>query len=136
MLKLTAEQKQKVKQIAQKYHLNFLAVFGSRVSGKLHKESDIDVAFLPAQNFTFRDGYMLNYELTNVFKNDRVDTVNLKTAPPLLMKEIFDNHQILFRKDKKRYYLYRVYALKKYIEATPLFESKRLSIERFIKTHA
>ena len=38
--------KEKVKEIAQKYGLSFVALFGSQATGKTHQKSDIDIAYL------------------------------------------------------------------------------------------
>jgi len=37
--------KPKIEEIARKYNLNFMVIFGSRISGLVHKESDIDLAY-------------------------------------------------------------------------------------------
>ena len=37
--------KPKIEEIARKYNLNFMVIFGSRISGLVHKKSDIDLAY-------------------------------------------------------------------------------------------
>lgn len=129
---LTERQNQKIKEIAKRYHLKLILLFGSQVKQKfLHKESDIDIAFLPSKELDFEKEYHLNYEFTNIFSTDRVDTVNLRKAPPLLLKQIFQNHKILFCDDLKTYYRYRIYAFRLFIEAVPLFKLRDALIKKY-----
>ena len=131
-MKLTKAQKEKIKQIAQKYNLKLVLLFGSQVSGYLNRESDVDIAFLPSKKLTFKQDYTLNYEFTNVFGTDKVDTVNLKTAPPLLMKQIIDNCQILYQLKPMVFDYFEAYARQRYQEAAPLFEMTEKAIKRFV----
>ena len=45
MMQFSRKQKQQIRKIAQKYDLELILLFGSRVEGKIHKESDFDVAY-------------------------------------------------------------------------------------------
>lgn len=125
------KQKKSIEGIAQKYSLELILLFGSRVSGKTHRESDYDIAYLSKRTLSFEEEYHLNYEFTNVFEVNIIDTVNLKKAPPLLMERIFQNHQILFCSNDKTYYLYKIYAFKKFIEAAPLFRLRDELINKY-----
>jgi predicted nucleotidyltransferase len=42
-----AEIKPEVEKLARKYRLSLVILFGSRVSGRTHPQSDVDFAFLP-----------------------------------------------------------------------------------------
>lgn len=113
-----------IEKIAQKYQIELLLLFGSRLREKkyLHQESDFDIAYLSKRELDLMEEAKLICDLMPVFKSERVDLVNLKRASPLLMKQIFDNHQVLFCKDPQIYALYQIYAIKSYIEAKPLFD--------------
>lgn len=74
-------------------------------------------------------------DLMPIFKSDQIDLVNLKKAPPFLMKRIFDKHQALFYADKTRYFAYQMYAIRRYAEAKPLFQLRNEAINKFLKTH-
>lgn len=121
-MEITDKQKQKIKEIAQKYQLRMVLLFGSRVAERIHKESDFDIAYLPQKNLKFDKENHLNYEFTNIFQNDRVDTVDVRKAPPLLLYAIFNKCQILFKQDDLIFPTYKVYALNKYMEAKPFLE--------------
>lgn len=130
------EIKFKIKELAEKYHLSMALLFGSQVEGKIHSQSDIDFAYLSEKKLNLMEEAKLICDLMPIFKSEKIDLVNLKKAPPLLLKRIFDNHQILFCRDKKIYYAYKIYAIRKYLEAKPLFRLRAESLEKFLQTHA
>lgn len=123
-IKIDEKLYENVKKIAKKYSLDLVLLFGSQSNGRIHKESDVDVAYLSNRPLSFEQETHLNYEFTNVFRCDRVDTVDLKRAKTLLMYAMFRHPKILFQADNKLFFQYRSYAFKKYIEAKPLFEEK------------
>ncbi len=130
-MNLTDNQIKKIERIARDYNLKFVLLFGSRTSDFLHAESDFDIAYLSTNSLTFDDEYHFNYELTKVFGSDRVDTVDLKKAGPLLMHQIFENHQVLYCADRTAYYRYRIYAIKRFIEAKPIFKFRDQLIHQY-----
>ena len=121
-MELEKRQKQKIEEIAKKYRLKLILLFGSRATGKIHKKSDFDVSYLPEKNLSYDDEIDINFQFTNIFKHDRVDTVNMQKAPPLLLYAIFNKCFILFKKDDLIFPTYRAYAFKKYFEIKPFLE--------------
>lgn len=121
---LSQSQKHNIEKIAKKYQLKLVLLFGSQVEEKTHSESDIDIAYLSHGLLDFEREYHLNYEFTNLFQKDRVDTINITKAPPLLSYAIFQHPQILYEENELIFPSYQVYAFKKYIEARPLAEEK------------
>jgi predicted nucleotidyltransferase len=85
--------------IATKYQLDLILLFGSRATGDVHAESDVDIAVYGKEIFSETAKIQLMYELCGVFHTDNLDLVDLRTAPVLLKKEIFENYRILFQKD-------------------------------------
>jgi len=134
---LSETQKYHIAKIAQKYSLELILLFGSRIRNKkfLHRESDFDVAYLSKRNLDLMEEAKLICDLMPIFKSDKVDLVNLKRSDPLLMKQVFDNHKVLFCQNPKIYLLYQIYAMKRFIEAKPLFDLTEESIKHFIKQH-
>ena len=111
-------------------------LFGSRASDRAQLQSDFDVAYLSQSPLDIMNEARLSCDLMPIFKSEKIDLVNLKKAPPLLMKRIFDQHQILFCADKIQYFSYLMYALRKYLEAKPLFQLRDEAMAEFLKTHA
>lgn len=132
-MRLSIFQKQKIKELAQKYNLKLILLFGSQALKKTHRESDVDLAFLSGENLSFEEETLLNTEFCGILKTDRVDTVNLRKAPPLLLKEILDNCRILYRKEKLDFSFFEALVLQKYFEAKPLFQFRHEKLKRLIE---
>ncbi len=128
---VTQKQSERISDIAGIYGLELVLLFGSRVRGKVHKESDFDVAYVSKKKLDFEQEYHLNYEFTRVFGHDEVDTVDIRKAAPLLMNQIFKDHQILFCSDMTKYHKYKIYAVKRYMEAAPLFKLRSELVNKY-----
>lgn len=120
-MELSEKQKQKIKELAQKYDFLLFLLFGSQVGNKkyLHSESDIDLAFLSTRELSFEEEILLNTEFSGIFKTDRVETVNLKKASPLLLREIVNNFQILYEKERGIFDRLAIYAQKRFLDEYP-----------------
>lgn len=121
---LSQPQKQNIERIAKEYQLKLVLLFGSQVGKTTHSESDIDVAYLSRSPLNFEKEYHLNYEFTNIFQKDRVDTVDITKAPSLLLYAIFQSPQVLFQENEFIFPSYQTYAFKKYVETQPLYDEK------------
>lgn len=124
-MELRQKQKDKIKELAEKYNINFLILFGSQAEGRTHSESDVDIGFEAEEKLEFRDRARLNSELTGIFGNDRVDLVNLHRASPLLFYKIMQDGEVIYTDDPLRYHELSTYAFKKYVETKPLRKRKR-----------
>lgn len=122
MESLTKNQKQELKKIAEKYKLNFLALFGSRAENCERKDSDYDIAYSPQEEFDYDREYFLGLELARVFKNPKIDLISTKKSPPLLMRSIAFNSKLLHEKEKNSFDYFQMFAFKMYVEARPLFK--------------
>lgn len=123
-MEISQKQEEKIKEVADKYSLKLVLLFGSQSKGSTHQESDFDIAYLSEKSLSFEEEFRLNYEFTEIFQNDRVDTVDFKKASPLLLYGVFKHPQILFQKDELTFPTYQAYAFKRYIEVKPLYEEK------------
>ena len=77
----------KLKDIANKYQLDLILMFGSRATGQVHPESDIDIAVYGKEIFSETGKIQLIYEFSNVFHTDNIDLVDLRTASAFLKIE-------------------------------------------------
>ena len=123
-MEISEKQKEKIQEIAKKYSLKLILLFGSRVDGKIHKESDFDVAYLSNKKLSYDDENRLNVDFTGIFKHerDRVDTVDMRKVSPLMLFGIFRKCQVLYAEDNFVFPVYRAYAFKKYMEIKPFLE--------------
>lgn len=130
------EKPELIRKIAQTYSLELILLFGSRVSLKTHRESDFDIAYLSKRDLGLQEEAKLIMEFSQIFKSENIDLVNLKKAPPLLMKQIFQKHTVLFRSNLKIYNSYKIYAWKRFIEAAVLFRLRDELIEKYFTRYA
>lgn len=121
--------KEKVKEIAQKYGLFFVALFGSQATGKTHQKSDIDIAYLSENDLNLEQESNLIFDLSAIFRNDNIDLLNLKNAKPLLYYGVFKNCRVIFEKTPLMFQALRAYAFKKYVETKPLYEERFKRLE-------
>lgn len=134
MIELSQKQKDGLKKIAEKYELKLLVLFGSSATGKTHKESDVDVAYLAEKNLELGDEARLIIELVPALKSKLVDLVNIHLAPPLLLYAITDHGQVLYQTNPLSFYELRAYAFKRYVEAKPLFELKEQRLKEYVQS--
>ena len=127
------QQEKLIKKVAQKYSLELLLLFGSRVSGKIHKESDFDVAYLSKKRLGLMAEAKLTCDLMSVFKSEKVDLTNIKKAPPLLLFAVTNECQVLYEKNPLSFFTMRTMAFKKYVETKPLYEEKFKRLQKRLK---
>lgn len=132
---MTEADKKKITEIAKRYNLDLLTLFGSQVSGFTHKDSDVDVAYLSPLTLSFDNEASLNIDLIEVFKNENISTVDLKKAPPLLLAQIVNNAVVLYEKTPHIFNEIFLYALRAYEEAKPLFELREQYLTRRINEY-
>src|SRR3989344_1573529 len=134
MIKLTEKETKELGAVAEKHGLKLLVLFGSSATGKTHKESDIDVAYLAKKDLELSEEARLIIELMPILKSQSVDLVNIHLAPPLLLYAISDHGQVLYQADPLNFYELRAYAFKRYVEAKPLFELKERRLKEYIQS--
>ena len=127
MIKLTEQKEKYIKKMAQKYSLELLLLFGSQISGKTHKESDFDFAYLSSRRLNLdQEGQLINDLLFLIDKHDEriINLVNIKKATPLLLYAMTSQSQLLYEKEPATFAVLRAYSFKKYIETKPLYQMK------------
>ena len=131
--------KPQIKNLAEKYSLDLVILFGSQASGRTHKESDYDVAYLSNKELSFKDEGQIIIELAKIIgiRDERlVNLSNIKKAGALLLKEIFDKHLVLFCANRAAYDSYKIFSLKNFIESRPLFDLRDYLIKRYFAKYA
>ena len=128
-----SKQKQKIfEDLAQKYSLELLLLFGSRIAGQTHKESDYDIAYLSRRRLDLDEEGQLILDLLPIIeeRDERlINLINIRKATPLLFYAITSRCQALYESEPTKFATLRAYAFKKYIETKPLYEerARRLS---------
>ena len=131
--------KPQIKELAEKYGLDLVMLFGSQVTGKTHKESDFDIAYLSDKKLSFEDEGRMIIDLAPIIgaRDERlVNLSNIRQAGALLLKEIFDKHRVLFCADQNIYDSYKIFAVKNFLENRPLFDLRDYLIGKYFASHA
>jgi predicted nucleotidyltransferase len=97
MVALSRTQQEELESIRQRHGLRLIVAFGSRVKGRMHDGSDLDLGVL-AEAYPESPGRMLANlapDLDAVFPGITVDVAVLNGADPLLLGEVSDACQLL-----------------------------------------
>lgn len=119
---LTQDMREKVVEVARKYNLSLVLLFGSQATGKTHKGSDYDIAYLSDAPLSLKDESKLVIDLMQMFRSEAVDIASIRGASPLLLYEIVHTGEVLFERTPSLFTSLYVYAIRVYEEARPLFE--------------
>jgi len=133
MLKMDSSGKKGLKDIATKYDLEFILMFGSQVDDLTHPESDIDIAIYSKKPISEETKIKLAYELGLILKTERIDLVDIKKVSPLLKKRIFGNYEVLFQKDRFLIYQLELNALKEFKDSKMLYDIRHERLKSMIK---
>lgn len=107
-------------QVAAKYDLKMVVLFGSVAKNRANQDSDVDLAVLADSKFGLRKELELRHELEILFERE-VDLVFLFNAGPLLLGQIAKDGKLLFGK-KSEFNAFRIYAMKSYLDFEPYFK--------------
>lgn len=121
-----------IKKIAEANGLSLVMLFGSHARGRTHSKSDVDFAVMGQKPLSLKELADLTFLFSQLVKLKDVELVDLKSAPPLLLKQLSNEGILLFEKEPFIFLKFRIYALKRYFESRPLLELRRLSLAKFL----
>lgn len=128
------EIKTRIRPLAEQHHLSLVVLFGSQASGKTHAQSDIDIGVLedgPIELGTFA---RLSEEFVYALKSRKVELTDLATLPPLLLKNVAMKGVTLYEDEPAAFARFRIYALKRYMEAKPLLRLRDAQLQKFLQS--
>lgn len=102
-------------------------LFGSRITGQTHKESDYDIAYLSRRRLDLDEEGQLILDLLPIIeeRDERlINLINIRKATPLLLYAITSHCQVLYESEPTKFATLRTHAFKKYIEMKPLYEER------------
>lgn len=123
----------KLNQLAQKYHLRFVILYGSQATGKTRSDSDIDLGILGLRKFDYQTYLNLLRDLSEIFgnsQNQELDVANLYRADPLFKYEVVKSGLLLYG-DKANYEEYKASTYYAFEDAKPLFKLERILVKKF-----
>ena len=110
--------------------LQLVLLFGSVASGKIHRHSDIDLAFL---HETPQDGLELTNRVVRLLRTDKVDVVDLRLASPLLKMSVVRTGRLLYECSPGLYHRFCSLYFREYADSKKFRDAQMLTIKRFIE---
>lgn len=124
---------EKLEELAKRFRIHFILLFGSKAEGKDIAESDTDIALYAYHVLSEEEKINIAFELSFILKTENIDLVDIKTAPPLLKKKIFDNYKALFVKDPFLLYQIELSILHEYEESKILNKIRDERLKEFVR---
>lgn len=124
---------EKLRDLIERYYLKLIMVFGSHANGETHSESDMDIAVYSKRVLSEEEKINLTHELCNIFRTYKIDLVDIKTAPPLLKREIFKDYVVLYQEDPELLHQLELVSLYELKESEVLFQFRHERLQEFIQ---
>lgn len=133
-MRLSPNQKNRIQKLAKKYGAKLVLFFGSYVTKKTHKMSDIDIGALLKENKIDFEKYSdLMHDFEQIFPQNKIDLVILNQADPFFLKKIMESARLIYGEERdfenlslNSFHAYQDY--KKYLAIEENF------VHNFIKT--
>jgi hypothetical protein len=109
-----------MEEIRKKYNLSLILLHGSQVTGKLHSESDMDIAVVRKDINRELDLLGLIFDLTKELNNKKIDIVDITNTNPLLFFAVMKNSKLLSG-EVSDYDRIKLAAFHKYSDYAPYF---------------
>lgn len=111
--------------------LQLVLLFGSLATGKVHKKSDIDIAFLFDRPV---DILSLTNRIIRLLQSDNVDVVDLKRASPLLRFSAARNGTVIYERSAGTFNEFCSLAFRMYVDTKKLRDARTAALRRFLDT--
>ena len=116
------------KEIALKYDLSFVAIFGSQATGATHRKSDIDIAIIRKQPISFDERLKIIGDFSDMLEREDVEIVDLTSASPTLMHAVVRDGKLLYEEKENNFLNWKIYAIKIWMETSWLRDLSRKSL--------
>jgi len=117
----------------QKHKIDFCLLFGSSVTGKVHQNSDIDLAIFSAKNGLLQKKLQLIGELEDTIDATVDLTILHADISPLLLHEIMTKGKLLYNSNPEIYIDKQIYAIKLYDDVPFLKKWQDLTLSMRLK---
>lgn len=109
--------------------LKIVLVFGSVVTGKTHKRSDIDIAFFFENRVDILD---LTNRVIRLMRTDNIDVVDLCRASPLLRFAAARNGKVIYERSPGLFSEFYSLAFRRYVDTKKLRDAGKVVIRDFL----
>jgi predicted nucleotidyltransferase len=124
------ETKDRLSPLFKEEGLQLVLMFGSVVSGMMHKKSDIDLAFLFDRPVDILE---LTNRIIRLLHTNNVDVIDLKNANPLLRFSAARNGRILYEKLPGVFNEFCSLAFRMYVDTKKLRDAQAAGIRHFLE---
>jgi predicted nucleotidyltransferase len=128
-------QRLQIAEIAQRYHLGMVLLFGSSLTGQTHPRSDLDIAVRiegEGEGMGYREYSDLLLALQGVFPEVGIDLAFINHADPLFLKRVTENALLLYG-DPRQFLELQIYAYKRYQDHRRYLAMERAYVDQFVK---
>jgi predicted nucleotidyltransferase len=137
-MKLTKNQKEKIKKIGSKYNLKLMIIHGSFAIGRERPGSDLDIAILGKKPIDFNTLGEIFGDLEEVFGNSPERELDIKTldnVDALFLYQVMKD-SILIYGSSFDYWQLKTYAIRNYWDHKPILNLEKILIRKYLKKYA
>jgi predicted nucleotidyltransferase len=132
-MEITVVAQKKLAEIAARFGARLMLLFGSAASNRLRPDSDLDIAVqLENPGPAYRDLYLIQQELQELFPGRDIDLALINRADPLFLSKIVQGCLLLHGATADLQQL-RLYAFHRYQDYQPYFDLERRCVRRFLQ---
>jgi predicted nucleotidyltransferase len=125
------EIKERVAPLFEDERLQLVLLFGSALTGNMHKGSDIDLAFLYDKPV---DVVLLTNRVLRLLHRDAVDVVDLRSANPLLRFSVAQKGRPLYERSPGMFNEFCSLAFRMYVDSKKLRDGQAKVIKDFLES--
>jgi uncharacterized protein len=131
MIFLFDEIRERMKPLFEDEGLKLVLLFGSAASGRTHKQTDIDLAFLYDKPV---DILLLTNRIISIRRSDTIDVVDLRRASPLLKFAIARDCVTLYENGEGFFNEFYSLAFRMYVDTKKLRDAHATVINHFLRS--
>lgn len=109
--------------------LQLILLFGSAATGKLHRRSDIDIAFLFDKAVDILE---LTNKVLGLLRTDNVDVIDLRRASPVLTFVAAKDGKLLYEGSPGLFHEFYSLAFRRYVDTGKLRVARQDAIRGFL----
>jgi predicted nucleotidyltransferase len=121
-----------IRDIARRYGLKLVVLFGSRARGDETPDSDYDIGLYGRQVLKEEELIALQREFSRLFRTDAIDLVDIKRASPLLKVKVFEAFEVLYEDDPFLKHQLPLSAEAEFEECRDLYEMRADRLREFV----
>jgi predicted nucleotidyltransferase len=125
---------EKFKELANKYNLNLIIIFGSYITENFNSNSDIDIA-VQAENVDLINNNKLKLlnEISALFNHRETDLILLNHADPLLKFNIAQEGKLIYQAEEGLFNIFKVRAMSEHNDAQKFYKLDKKFIENYLQ---